>query len=367
MLCSVKRRRRHQRGRVRRERGVEQRQIGQEHRTQQHQQAKRQRRPAPLLHLDPARRAIFAADHRIAAPAENEFLRLQQQDGQQQQRHGRGGRQFKLRRILKQAPDLRGHGVEAGGQRQDRGRAEQRHRLQERDQRAGHQCRQRQRNRDPPRRGPGLAAENGGGVLQFARHGVERIGHQHEHERKGVAGDHEDDPGHRIDVEQMIVGIRAGQQSKQLVEQAAVRRRQQFPGHRAEKRRRHERRRDQRADELPPGHVGARHQPSHRRCDDAADRSRGGRDDGGGQQRIEEIRIGEQRDEVLQRDMIGLVGDAIDRQPGHRQHDQHDQQRREQPQHRLGPVDLRLGGDGGGDGHVELVVIPGCARIRAGS
>ena len=61
-----------------------------------------------------------------------------------------------------------------------------------------------------PRRGPGLAAEDGGSVLQLARHVVERIGHQHEHEGEGVAGDHEDDPGHRIDVEQMLVGIRAG-------------------------------------------------------------------------------------------------------------------------------------------------------------
>src|ERR1700742_1248740 len=46
------------------------------------------------------------------------------------------------------------------------------------------------------------AAEDRGSVLQLARHGVERVRHQHEHERKRVAGDHEDDAGHRIDVEQ---------------------------------------------------------------------------------------------------------------------------------------------------------------------
>src|SRR6185312_489078 len=50
---------------------------------------------------------------------------------------GSGGRQLELWRILEQAPDFRRHGVEAGRQRQDRGRTEQRHRLQERDQRAG--------------------------------------------------------------------------------------------------------------------------------------------------------------------------------------------------------------------------------------
>ena len=151
----------------------------------------------------------------------------------------------------------------------------------------------------------------------------------------------------------------ARHQSIELVEQSAVGRRQQFPGDGAEKWRRHERGRDQRADELPPGHVGARHQPPHWRCDRAADRRRRGCDDGGGQQRIEEIGIGEQLDEILQRQVIGLVGDAVDRKPRQRQHDQRNQARREQPQHRLGPVDFRFGGgDAGGDGHVVFNSMP---------
>ena len=149
------------------------------------------------------------------------------------------------------------------------------------------------RNRHAPRRGPGLAAEDRGRVLQFARHVVERVGDQHEHEGKSVAGDHEDDPGQRIDVEQRI-GIRAGEDAIELVEQPAVRRRQKFPGDRAEKRRRHEGGRHQRADGLPPRHVRARHQPADRRGDHAADRRGRGGDDRGGEQRIEEIRIGEQ-------------------------------------------------------------------------
>ena len=75
---------RHQRRRVRRERGVEQREIRQENRIEQHHETERQRRPAPSLHLDLARRAVLAAQHRIAAAAEYEFLRLQQHDRQQQ-------------------------------------------------------------------------------------------------------------------------------------------------------------------------------------------------------------------------------------------------------------------------------------------
>src|ERR1019366_870315 len=159
-------RRHHQRRRVRREGGVEQREVRQEHRIEQHHETEPQRRPAPLLHFNAARRAIFAAHDRVAAASENELLRLQQQDGQQQQRHGGGGGKFELGRILEQAPDFGGHGVETGGQRQDRRRAEQGHRLQKGDQRAGDEGRQRQRDRHPPRRGPSLAAEDGGSILE---------------------------------------------------------------------------------------------------------------------------------------------------------------------------------------------------------
>src|SRR3954454_17145785 len=49
--------------------------------------------------------------------------------------------------------------------------------------RANDERRQRQRNGDTPRRGPRLAAKDGGGVLQLAGHVVQRVGHQHEHKR----------------------------------------------------------------------------------------------------------------------------------------------------------------------------------------
>ena len=190
----------------------------------------------------------------------------------EQRQRGRGGK-LRLRRILEQAPDLGGHGVEAGRHRQDRGRAEQRHGLEERDQRAGQQRRQRQRNGDAPRGDPGAAAEDRGGVLELARRAVERIGDQHEHIGEGVAGDDEDQPGERIDVEQMLVRLRAGQRAVELVEQAGVRRRQQLPGDGAEERRRHERGRHQEPHGAAERHVGARHQPAHRRRHRAADQA----------------------------------------------------------------------------------------------
>ena len=126
----------------------------------------------------------------------------------------------------------------------------------------------------------------------------------------------------------------------ELVEQTAIGRGQEFPGHRAEKGRRDERSRNQRANGLPPRHIGARYQPSHRSGDDGADRGGSRCDNGGRQQRIEEIGIGEQRDEIRQRQMIGFVRDAVDREPGQRHRDQHDQACRGEPQHRFGPVDF---------------------------
>src|SRR4029077_19002870 len=104
------------------------------------------------FHLDLPGRAVFAAEHRIAAASEQELLPLQQQNGQNQKRHGRRRRKLELRRILEQAPYLGGHGVEAGRQRKDRRRAEQGHGLQKRDQRASDKRGQRQGNRDAPRR-----------------------------------------------------------------------------------------------------------------------------------------------------------------------------------------------------------------------
>jgi hypothetical protein len=79
---------------------------------------------------DDARLAVLAAEHRIGAPAEDHVLGAKQHHREDEQRQRRRGGELGLRRILEQAPDLGGHGVEAGRQRQDRGRAEQRHGLQ---------------------------------------------------------------------------------------------------------------------------------------------------------------------------------------------------------------------------------------------
>jgi hypothetical protein len=131
-------------------------------------------------------------------------------------------------------------GVEAGRQRQDRGRAEQRHRLQEGDQRACQQRRHDERNGDPTRGRPGAAAQDRGRVLEIARNAIKRIGNQHEDIRKRVAGDHEDQAGQRVDVEQVSIHLGAGDCAPRLVDQPGIGRCQKLPRNRAQKRRRHE-------------------------------------------------------------------------------------------------------------------------------
>ena len=181
---------------------------------------------------DQARRAVLAAQHGIAAAAQRQRLRAQQHDGQQQQRQRGGGGELGLGRELEQAPDLGGERMEAGRNGEDRGRAEQVQRLQEGDQRAGQQGRQRKRHGDAPRGLPGPRAQHRRGVLELARHAVERVGDQDEDVGKGVAGDDEDQAWQRVDVEQRLVGRHAGERAPELVQQAGVGRGQHLPGDR---------------------------------------------------------------------------------------------------------------------------------------
>ena len=170
-------------------------------------------------------------------------------------------------------------------------------------------------------------------------------------------------PAKRIDVEQVLVRRRAGQVAEELIEQPAVRRRQQFPGDGAEKGRRHERRRHQQPYGAAQRHVGARHQPAHGRGDSAAD-ERGQRGElEGGEQRIEiggVDRPGGGNSPSVKAPLV--VGEGVEHQPRQRQHDQHAQHGGEQQQHRLRQVDaeaeLSIGAV------VASVVIGAASRVR---
>ena len=161
--------------------------------------------------------------------------------------------------------------MEPRRQGEDRGRSEQRHRLQKGDQRAGEEGRKRERNRDLARRPRRAAAEHRGSVLEIRGDPIESVRDQHEDVRKRVAADREGEPPERVDVEEDDVGIRPSRGPIELVQEAAVRRGEKLPGDGAEERRRHERCHHQQAHRPTKRHVGARDQVSHRRRDRAAD------------------------------------------------------------------------------------------------
>ena len=117
---------------------------------------------------DRAPRAL-AADERVAFAAQHELLRAQQRQREQQHRHRRRRGQRRLGRKLEQAPDPRRHRVKSGRQREHGGRAEHRHRLQERDQRAGQDRGQDQRQRDAPSRLRGVRAQVRRRVFEIGR------------------------------------------------------------------------------------------------------------------------------------------------------------------------------------------------------
>ena len=234
--------------------------------------------------------------------------------------------------------------MEAGRDRQDGRRAEQRHRLQEGDERPGKQRRQGERDGDAPRRGPGAAAENGGCVFEVAGNAVKCVRDQHEDVRKRIGGDYEDHARERIDVEEVLVRGSAGRRPVDLVEQPAVRRRQQLPGNRAEKGRRHERSRDQRAHGAAQRHIRARDEPTHGRGEGAADDARAGRQDERRRQRIEECGIGDESLEIVEGKGAIAVDQAEINEPRHRQEDQHAQERRKENQDRRGKIDSLCAG-----------------------
>ena len=131
-----------------RERGVDQRGIGKKERQGEHQHGERRRRHAQYAEPDDPRCAVLAAQHGVATSSQRDRLQAQERHGQQQQWQRRRGGQLRLRRELKQAPNLGGERVEARRNGKDCRRAELVQRLQEGDQRTGQQYRQRQRHGD---------------------------------------------------------------------------------------------------------------------------------------------------------------------------------------------------------------------------
>jgi hypothetical protein len=97
-------------------------------------------------------------------------------------------------RELEERPDLGRHRLHAGGKGEDRGRAEKRHRLQERDQETGEEGGRDERQRDVHRRLQERRAKDRRCLFEIARNEVEAVGDEREHVGKGVERHHEHHP-----------------------------------------------------------------------------------------------------------------------------------------------------------------------------
>ena len=80
----------------------------------EHKDKKRERGDLPATQADRfAGAAALPSDDRVTPPAHDGGLRAQQHDRDDEQGQRRGRGQSQLRRKLKQAPDLRGHRIDA--------------------------------------------------------------------------------------------------------------------------------------------------------------------------------------------------------------------------------------------------------------
>ena len=282
-----------------------------------------------------------------------------------QQRHCRGRGQVRLRRMLKQGPDLGRDDVEAGRHREDRRHAELCQRLDESDKPAGQQRRQYHRQRHPAQRVPAAAAKDRRGVLEIGRNVVERVRDQHEDIRKAVAGHREDDAVRGVDVDDMLVFAEPEPLAGEPVEDAAVRCGEDFPGDRAEKGRGHERGGDKGANEPAQRQVGARHQPGERQGRRRRPQRNAGGDFECRQIWSREARIGRQAHEIGRSQRAVIVGDAVPDEPSERQQNQAAQKQREQDHDRSRQVDRAdcpFTGARQRDGHRDNTIV--CAIIE---
>ena len=158
-----------------RERRLRQDGVRQEDRARHHREHGRERGIAPEPERDRAALPALAADARVSATPEQALLHEEQQRGREQQRDRDRRRQLHLRRELEERPHLRGDRVEAGGQREDRRRAEQRERLEHGQDEAAHDRGRHERQRDRQRHAEAAGAVNGRGVLQIGGDQRERV------------------------------------------------------------------------------------------------------------------------------------------------------------------------------------------------
>ena len=292
-------------------------------------------------------RAATSGDHDERAIAEYASLSPEDERGDQQQRHGSGGREVGLRRILEQAPKFGGQRIETGRQRQNCRRAEQGERLQECHQHAGEQGRQYQRNGDVPRGAPPIGTNDGGGVLKLRRHALKCVGKQGEDVRKRVAGGGEDDTRYGEDIEHMLVASKAKYLAGPDVQKTGVWGGQNFPRDGAEKRRGDEGGGDRGTDRASQRHVCAGNQKRERQGDDRAQSGDTDGDHHGDAHGSAQRTVGDQREPVADRDLPLIVRHAVPKQPAGRHYHQKGETKRQQREDGCGEIEAAAASNAG--------------------
>ena len=218
-----------------RQRRAQEGEVREPDRARQDAPARAARDPTPAAQRDGSRHGAGAAparDGREAAPADEPALHPEETRRQPEEGHRVGGRDLDLGRVVEEGPDLRGHHVEARRQGQHGRRAEEDERLQEREDEPPQDRRPGQGQRDVPHHGQAARPRDPGRVLQVRRRRGEGRPRQDEHGREGVEARHEDEPGHREDVDER--GLGPGEGAVEDVQETSVRAGQDDPRRRAE-------------------------------------------------------------------------------------------------------------------------------------
>ena len=211
--------------------------------------------------------------------------------------------------------------MEARRQRDQRGCAEQRDRLEEADDQPAHDRRHHQRQGDAQCGLERAGAQDVGGVLHLRGDEVERRIDEDEDVRKRRDRDHEDQSRHGIDVEHAVAG--AGRRHPQFVEPAGVGAGEQDPADRAEIGRRDEGAEHHEAHEGFRRHVGARDRPCDGNPEHAGEQGDPDAELERVQQRLQLAQAAVGREIIGQREPAGLgLLEARDHQPDHRARDQ---------------------------------------------
>ncbi len=147
--------------------GLQQEEIGQEPRQRGDQHGIAERHPAPTPERDRAALASLAGQRHEALAAGHQPLHDDEHHRHDEKRHGVGRRDFDPHRIAEELKELRGHHVEARRNGDHRRRRKQRDSLQETDDQAAQDRRQRERQGDAPHGEPGAGAEDVGCILHL--------------------------------------------------------------------------------------------------------------------------------------------------------------------------------------------------------